>query len=73
VNPCLADAGDVDSVTGAEQVGAEHLTDLEGGQVVYPELGEVTLSGCAGLLQVTELGFDTRLGFVSPNESCTAE
>ena len=52
----LADAGDVDTLAGLEEVGAEHLTDLEAGEVVDAQLGEVARGGRVGLLQVPELG-----------------
>src|SRR5262249_25646226 len=52
----LADAGDVDPVAGLEHVGGEQLTDLEPGEVVDPELGEVLGRRDVGGGQVPELG-----------------
>ena len=37
----LGDAGDVDPVAGGEHVGPDDLADLEGGEVVDPQLDEV--------------------------------
>ena len=58
----LADAGDVDPLAGTEHVGADHLADLEAGEVVDPQLGEVALRRRVGLLEVPELGLREALG-----------
>ena len=52
----LADRGDVDTLAGVEEVGAEHLAHFEAREVVDAQLGEMLHRRCVGLLQVTELG-----------------
>src|SRR5262249_58690731 len=37
----LADAGDVDALTGLEHIGVEHLADFEPGEVVDAQFGEL--------------------------------
>ena len=53
----LADARDVDTIAGDEDIGLYHLADLETGEVGYTQLGQMAAGRRAGHREVAQLAF----------------